>query len=261
MLYRLRFGVRLLSWTFCGSVALFCIADPCHGALAQLTGGSGYSGTLSANKSIRKQQLICDPSAASMGSTSTTYDPSVVTLQSVYNEDGYLIDGANSYVGVDVPVSGQMLSIEELVTLNTFFQSGGNYAEHGYVQIHWGTSASALEGMQSFGLSPDLPTFDTLAHAGVTGGNTHALIFGYLDVPDETIATYTNYADAGGIPLFNGGVSQPDVLYTDDGTPITAPDLSSATVSGPLPEPTALAPLAVATCGILLQRRRRHRGQ
>src|SRR5687768_453094 len=58
-------------------------------ALASATGGSGYSGTLSSNLSIRKQQLICDPAEPVQGSTSVLYDASKVTLTGLVPGPGY----------------------------------------------------------------------------------------------------------------------------------------------------------------------------
>jgi len=43
-------------------------------------GGSGYSGTLSSNPTVRQQQLICDPIEPRAGSTSVMFDPKLVRL-------------------------------------------------------------------------------------------------------------------------------------------------------------------------------------
>ncbi len=59
---------------------LGAFADVSFGAIAKRTGGSGYSGALYGNKAQRKQELICDPNEPTAGSTSTTYDPTIVSL-------------------------------------------------------------------------------------------------------------------------------------------------------------------------------------
>ena len=84
-----------------GAVGLF--ADTTHAALAKASGGSGYSGKLSSNKTVRKQQLICDPAtngpsalangAPKVGSTSVNYDPGIVSLAGLAMSTGYAGSG------------------------------------------------------------------------------------------------------------------------------------------------------------------------
>src|SRR5688572_26156024 len=61
-------------------------------AVARRAGGSGYSGTISNNPAIRRQQLTCDPPPAD-GSTSVEYDPRVSTLVSYQFGPGYSTRG------------------------------------------------------------------------------------------------------------------------------------------------------------------------
>lgn len=250
-------------------------ARRCDGALAALTGGSGYSGTLSSNRAIRKQQLICDPTDASKGSTSTNYDPTIVSIDSVYNEDGYFIDSAHSYVGVSTATSFLHAQApltratgaanaaaspppnQQLVTLDEFFnpQPTTVYIQSGYLQITWTHPGDIGEGYQVFGTAPDFTGYNLQQHDGVTGTNTHGMIFAYGAVPDDTVATYTNYAAPGGIPIADGGTSLPDALYDVDGTFVPGPYIT-ATVSAPLPEPAGLALIALPALAVLARRRR-----
>src|SRR4051812_50219435 len=91
-------------------------ADVSHAALARLTGGA-YSGTLSRNKAIRKQQLIVDPAgtggplsmgAPRRGSTSINYDPTIVTVAGLELGQGYggsgVVEGRGS--GGNPPLPG-----------------------------------------------------------------------------------------------------------------------------------------------------------
>src|SRR5947207_6311816 len=71
-------GVAAVGLVMCWpAVSSAALADPSSG---------GYSGKLSRNASIRKQQLICDPTgpgAPVSGSTSVSYDPNMVDLVGV----------------------------------------------------------------------------------------------------------------------------------------------------------------------------------
>src|SRR6185503_139723 len=58
-------------------------------ALSKAGGGSGLSGTLSTNPTIRQQQLICDPDEPQAGSTSVAYQASQVTVRGAQPGPGY----------------------------------------------------------------------------------------------------------------------------------------------------------------------------
>src|SRR5690349_21521596 len=70
-----------------------CVTEPLEErlmmALCKAGGGSGYSGTLSTNPTIRQQQLICDPAEPARGSTSVLYDASKVSLIGYQYGPGY----------------------------------------------------------------------------------------------------------------------------------------------------------------------------
>ena len=70
-------------------------------ALSTAAGGSGYSGTLSTNAATRQQQLICDPNEPHQGSTSVSYDPTLVTLAGFQAGPGYGNDSFQVLVEVE----------------------------------------------------------------------------------------------------------------------------------------------------------------
>src|SRR5215217_565212 len=81
----LSLGVAGVTWAI---LAAWVPAAAARGALAQLNGGSGYSGSLSSNATIRQQQLICDP-APGTGTTSVAYNPALVSLTGFIYGPGY----------------------------------------------------------------------------------------------------------------------------------------------------------------------------
>src|SRR5687767_12710552 len=81
-------SLRTFSIIVAAGVIGLC-AESSSAALARRAGGSGYSGQLSSNRAIRKQQLTCDPDDPIGGSTSTLYNPAVVTLSNLLFGPGY----------------------------------------------------------------------------------------------------------------------------------------------------------------------------
>jgi hypothetical protein len=237
-------------------VALF-VDSSSQAALSRQGGGAGYSGTLSRNRAIRKQQLICDPAtgggsslvpqvvnpqpgAPVAGSTSVTYDPSIVHLSGFLDGPSY---GGSGVVAVD---TGEGIVLED-IALYVEMPFG---KEVGYVQ--WNYERPLTGGTPAGQLTP--PAGYTIEdNAGVSGFDTHALFFDYLaGVSDNAVAAYKIFAAKEGQFYGNTG----DFLSgTDaDGNSFTlGPDqLLSATVRGSLggaistPLPPA-APLAAAT--------------
>src|SRR5688500_11874855 len=89
-----------------GVIGVF--ADSSSAPLPRLAAGSGYSGQLSSNRAIRNQQLTCDPDDPISGSTSTVYNPAVVTLSSLLFGPGYSGSGV---IEVD---SGEGLFLQDI---------------------------------------------------------------------------------------------------------------------------------------------------
>src|SRR5687768_9320761 len=86
------------------AAAVACVAEPLEErllmALARASGGSGYSGQLSNNAALRRQQLTCDPDEPQRGSTSVLYDSKLVTLSGIVPGPGYNNQGLNGLVEV-----------------------------------------------------------------------------------------------------------------------------------------------------------------
>jgi hypothetical protein len=238
-------------------VALF-VDSSSQAALSRQGGGAGYSGTLSRNRAIRKQQLICDPAtggggssqvsqvvnpqpdAPVAGSTSVTYDPSIVHLSGFLDGPSY---GGSGVVAVD---TGEGIVLEDIA----LFVEMPFGQEVGYVQ--WNYERPFVGEAPAGQLSP--PAGYTIEdNAGVSGFDTHALFFDYLEgVSDNTVATYKIFAAKEGQFYGNAG----DFLVgtdADGNSYALGPDqLLSATVRGSLAGPISTplppaAPLAAAT--------------
>jgi hypothetical protein len=213
----------------CACVALF-VPGAADAALAQLSGGSGYSADLSHNVAIRHQQLICDPTLGP-GSASVTYDPAVVSLFSVFNEAGY--DTTNEYVGVLVG------GVKEIEAAATYFGSGSKAQEWGYVQVAWYGPSSAPPMVDVEGGTPTTTGLTQDQSAGPAGANTFGLEFTYLPATNNVNAKYTIYAEETGYPIYDGsGTFTPDYVTEEDapGTEIT--NVAPASVMSALPEPS-----------------------
>jgi MYXO-CTERM domain-containing protein len=234
-----------------------CAAVPAgaEAALAEALGESGYSGTLSSNRAIRKQQLICDPNNPTIGSNSTLYDPAFVLLTRI---DPFLNNPNEGYIITDALLETRVSGVTQLVRppIGQDFFIGN---QTGYVQVRYqSVTGSELSGV--FGIQGG---YQWMAHAGVVGQNTHSLIFDFLASFGDTMPiTYTNYADVGGRPIAGGGFSLPDRIQDSEGNvagPGTGNPIAPATVSAPLvPEPTTA--LSALGLGLLVALRRRRRG-
>jgi hypothetical protein len=230
-----------------GLVGMLCGVS--RGALAKANGGSGYSGQLSSNAILRKQQLICDPATAAAttspfaqgapvrGSTSVTYDPRVVHLSAVQLGTGY--SGSGLVEVVTATATGVRRTF--LQDLASFLKKPSGQ-ETGYVQVlyHTGAKPAGQRADDLFG-----PTgqpgqiavargYKTVATAGVQGFDTHAFLFNYWDkVSSQTLAKYTVYADVGGQ---HSGNKADFLVGLSNGREFTlrASQLKSATVRGSL---------------------------
>jgi Ca2+-binding RTX toxin-like protein len=217
-------------------------------ALCKAAGGSGYSGTLSTNPATRQQQLICDPNEPAAGSTSVSYDASLVTINHAESGPGYTLTGVFVEV-VPVVIEGPPAG-PELVPLAEFQQSRPFMTETGYIQVKYQLTGEA-------GQLP--PAGDVNDEAGVDGVDTHALFFDPIGGPilllrdgDATFApdvvaqqegpvyTYTVFAAHAG----EHGNNEEDFLLTTDGVRIGPDQLSPAVVTT---EPVAGKPVASAT--------------
>jgi hypothetical protein len=205
-----------------------CLTEPLEErlmmALCRAGGGSGYSGTLSTNPTIRQQQLICDPAEPAQGSTSVLYDASKVSLAGYQYGPGYgpmplPIEGTiTGYVEVQVTPT-----VRRLQLMQSFLDQPSG-SETGYVQMFYALTGSAgqLQPPQGFAIRDE---------GGVDGVDTHALFFEvHKDIPDPNIdARYTVFAAPEG--THSGNVA--DFMRVNDGSGkiITAAEILPTTVS------------------------------
>jgi hypothetical protein len=228
-------------------------ADVSEAALAKKLGGSGFSGHLSSNKAIRKQQLICDPDEPTDGSTSVQYDPNIVSLSGLILGPGY-----TGRAVVEVQSGGSF----RLQDLNSFLKAPAG-TQTGYAQIFYTDGSQAGGGPAPLhGQLTQPARYLTVDDKGPLGVDTNALFFNYLrTVPDSTVATYTIYADAGGRPSGNSadfltGVDPRTGVFT-----VGPGEIAPVTVRGslnavPLPAAAVTGGLTLAGLAIALRFRR-----
>ncbi|HEY7090633.1 MAG TPA: PKD domain-containing protein [Tepidisphaeraceae bacterium] len=195
-----------------------CLAEALEGRVMLALAGSGYSANLSTNPTVRKQQLLCDPSDPIAGSTSVRYDPTLVHLAGYEPGPGYDNNGFLGLVEVRPPGNGTNNTIlQPLVS----FLNNPQGTEMGYVQVKYKLTGKA--GQLQFD-----PGFTGVDEAGVSGVDTHGLTFELLPgVPLTTHVPYMVYAEHAGKHGNNSG----DFLE-DKNHNISGPDdLSSASVT------------------------------
>jgi len=236
-------------------------AGSARGALA---GHPSYSANLSANASIRKQQLICDPfGSVYSGSTSTLYQAGRVSLSAIQPVTGF--DLVNSYVEV-VPFNGQSIEPVKmnqsgwLITTSDFFSRGGGatFKETGYLQTFFRRSPESVgQTVQN----PD-PGYTFLADDGfrdpdtgqIQGDDTHYMFFDVAPGVPLDAPVYTNFADQDSRGFYPAGGPQVDsitALLASGGPGQTITDgIASATV----PEPAGA--IVFFASGLVLLRRR-----
>ncbi len=249
--------LRNLPGIVCGILMLLLAPASLEAALAKLFGGSGYSADLSKNPAIRHQQLICDPNPGN-GSASVFYDPSVVSLYSIFNQTGYSLNGA--YIGV-------IINGQKAVEQNDDYFADP-LPQWGYVQVAWVTSSAA--GMtESYGPAGTPSGFSIEDSNGPVAANTFGLELNYLPSSDNVVADYQVFAASGttSYPFYfegspDGTYSPMDSVMDSNGDVIPYNQIASATVSGSLaaPEPSPSDLIAAASVVGLLWSGRRMRG-
>jgi hypothetical protein len=211
--------------------------------------GSSYGGTLSSNTTLSTQRLTADPVTVLRGSTSTTYDPEVVRLNSINAEEGFYITEA--YVGVSFD-GGET---EDLVSLGQFLEGlAFEFEETGYLQVFYhradeGPMFSALTVLEEGG-GDGYTVMDT--DGEIFGDNTHTMLFDYIAENNTTVAKYRLYADDG-----SRGTS-PDSLVSIEDPSFVIRDIEEANVAAALiPLPAALGPGLISLGAIVLHRLRK----
>ncbi len=191
--------------------------------------GSRYGGTLSSNTSTRTQQLTADPVSTLRGSTSTEYDPGIVSLVNVFAEENFLV--TETYVGVSFDGT-----TEDLVSLGAYIEGfGAEFEETGYLQVFYTlTESSGVSLMGEDGYT----VVDT--DGEIEGDNTHTMLFKYIAENESALAKYRLYADDG-----KRGVAPDSLVSTEDPNFIIR-DIAEANVVGALIPGGALIPLPAA---------------
>jgi hypothetical protein len=245
---------RLRALTVLAVVACLCLsADVAQAALAKAQGGSGFSGTLSSNKAIRKQQLIADPDYPTAGSTSTTYNPGVVSFSGLIFGPGYYGWG---YIEIESDDS------TFLVDIDTWLASPfGN--ETGYLQVHYTDTPPTSVSVVAPNKGQITPPAGYLQvdRGGPVSVDTHAMFFDFLsEVPDGAVAEYTIYADTGtrnNEADYIAGIDEQGKPYR-----LNPGDIAPVTVRGNLnaiPLPPAVFIGGITMAGIAVVRRFRGR--
>jgi hypothetical protein len=227
-------------------------ASVADGALAKLDGGSGLSGTLSSNRALRRQQLICDPNEPLDGSTSVDYDPTKVTLTGYAMGPSYFL--SSGYVEVSTgPEQRVLQNIAQFLT-----QPAG--VETGYMQLIYYQYIGTAGQISPAGPDGNYVLRDD--NPGVTGVgavDTHAIYFDLLgSLPLTTVAKYRVYASPAN--MHSGNTADYFTAAGPNGTrgQVAAADIQEVSVSGDfVPEPSTLAAGGAFAAGLLLRRRRR----
>jgi hypothetical protein len=250
------------------AAALACLGPPrpASGALATLSGGGKPSrgatgGDAESNPVLRHLQLIVDPDGAQFGSTTVSYEPSDVSLQSVFQVPNYYVTGG--YVGVMV---GSQSAVQPL---SDFFSHPAG-PEFGIVQVQWSLVSS---GSADYGTAPDGSsgyvddgTFGT-ANPSDGGDNTFALQFLYK-VPPSEASMYEVEEDGQTYPVYNyltstfGSNNTPDSYEGEDDAgdiyTFDSSDTEDATDDvTDVPEPAPAGLLGAAVLFLLARRGRR----
>lgn len=241
-------------------------AESARGALA---GHPSYSANLSVNATLRKQQLICDPAGSVYGgSTSTLYQPSLVSLSGLQAVNGFNLQ--QTYVEVRqfvqpstvVPVKTNTNGTALIKTSDYFANPPGTFIETGYMQTYFQRIDSSNQTIQN----PD-PGYTFLAEDGfrnpqtgtIDGDDTHYMFFQLAPGAALDAPSYTNFADQNNRGLYPAGGPQRDTITELDaanGGPgrLITDNIDSATV----PEPaTALAAAGLGLLPLLFRPRRR----
>ena len=229
-----------------------------EGAAARRAGGSGLSGTLSSNRTIRQQQLVADPEPPDRGSLSISYDPTISLLSGYRYGPGYERPGVAGQPPqpagfVEVLRVGQ--NQRELVDIDEFLINRGNgmFTEVGFIQMQF------VRTGQPGQINPPGGFMIVDEDAGVTGTfgvDPTALTFDLRDgLSLDTIAAYTIFAAAANS---HSGNAADFMTATDDQGVHTVPasQIAGVTVSRPFPEPSSAAVLAVGGLGLMARRRR-----
>ena len=185
----------------------------------------------------KQWNLICDPTGAVSGSTSTQYSPTVAALDTitavagmqinevdvaVTNGDGTYVDqfilpaGTTSFVIVPAEVDDLAAVVS---TAGTTYYASLDGSEVGAVQVFWApfnsTPAPEVAAAAVAGPQNQTPSFFRPVQTDV---NTHIITFDSLTTDPRQVATFTNYANgSGSFPVYfdaQDSYSGPGFSYT-----------------------------------------------
>jgi len=262
-------GIRIRRGTAVLAALVMGICASAESARAALAGHPSYSANLSVNAALRKQQLICDPAGSVFkGSTSTLYQPSLVSLDGLNEVNGFLLQ--QSYVEVRqftqptsvIPVRNNTNGTALIKTSDYFANPRGTFIETGYMQTFFQRSDTSGQTIQN----PD-PGYTFLAEDGfrtdptkpIDGDDTHYMFFQLAPGVALDAPSYTNFADQSNRGFYPPGGFQRDTITELDtiqggGGRVITDNIDSATV----PEPaTGIMAAGLGLLPLLLRRRRR----
>jgi hypothetical protein len=193
------------------AVCFLSTAERAEASLARKLGQpiSAYSASLFGKTNLtalQTQTLTCDPDQPLGGSTSTTYDPTIVRVSGYGRGPGYLAGNADSPfpsgAGVEI-VDAASPNGKALVDLEQYLNPPIGkplLLETGYLRFYFAVTG---EGVGSTGKLTDDFNFTNVTHPGLTplgsdgpvGVDTHYYDFTYLQPEDARPAGYSVFAE------------------------------------------------------------------
>jgi hypothetical protein len=226
--------------------------------------------------SFELQTLTADPDEPQGGSTSVTYDPSIVHVIGSGYGTGYLKADNSPFVsgfGIEVLFDGSP-SGTALIDLGDYLEVPGSFTPTGYLRTWFKLSP---EGPGPTGKLTDQfewennhAGFMSLGSNGPTGVDTHFYDFIKNTANDPTPAPYSVFADTStnryaftplGTSTFTG-LPTDYVILQDAPTEEVHPGdgvFEGASVAGAVPEPATAAAIGLVVCVSALATRRRRR--
>jgi hypothetical protein len=189
------------------TIAVLCgWAAPAEASLARQLGQpiSAYSASLFGKtglSSLQLQTLTCDPDEPLGGTTSATFDPSIVHIMGFGFGPGYLRGDDSPFAsGFGIEVTDQLTPTGvALIDLGEFLETPGSFTPTGYLRAFFKISG---EGVSQTGKLTDQftfignhPDFIPLANDGPLGVDTHYYDFQYNEMDNSVEADYNVFAD------------------------------------------------------------------
>lgn len=250
--------------------------------LAALLAGTGFvegaisgkfSGTLSTNPNVKRQQLICDPEVEGgskvpvLGKFSVEYDPDLNQLSSWEPGPGYILTSKM----IEVTQSGYD-NFKLLVDFDTFFEYRYQlqYKETGYIQIGFqlydaaafretdGTIPINTNGFQFVAIDGDEAGADMVALEFDSPGNFASAGFSALALDERDLGIFKVFADSGNRASGNSqdymwfDSPNGNFMFDEGDTLLTWEQMEAAVV----PEPVTLGLLGLGAIAGLMRRRR-----